>query len=231
MKEKSVLMIFQLCILFLICFMNPLKASAAQGVMTDDEKVEAKLKIQEHYFKNVKVETLYDEAPSIIYPYSTGRLNSAFLERGLNAVNYYRLIVGLPSVKMSNELNELSQYGAVVLAANNFQTHYPEQPEDMPDDFFENAYQATRKSNLCTGYGGELALSVSVFAYMQDVEGSNENPITVGHRRAIIHPNFENVGFGYAEATDGTPYVVTYVSDYNNDIIDYDYISCRCAKG
>jgi hypothetical protein len=84
--------------------------------------------------------------------------------------------------------------------ANNVLAHYPEKPEDMPQDFFDKGYQATSRSNITTGQSP----SKSVYDYMDD-SGSN-NYASVGHRRWILNPAMKKTGFGIGATRMGAMY-------------------------
>ena len=59
-----------------------------------------------------------------------------------------RMIAGLPEVYLHDTYNELTQYGAVVLAANDTLTHTPSKPAGMDDEFYKEGYKATSQSNI-----------------------------------------------------------------------------------
>lgn len=135
----------------------------------------------------------YAQAPSLTAPFSLGKVNDAFLQDGLNAINYVRAVAGLEPVTMSAEKNEAAQYGAVLLAASGQFGHYPTQSEGIPDDLYQKGAAATKTSNL--GYG-HANLSRFTLSCMDDSDQSNI--AAVGHRRWLLDPNLTSVGLGYA---------------------------------
>ncbi len=160
-------------------------------------------------------QTKFDIEPSVTAPYSIGKLNADYLQSGEDYLNLIRYIAGLPSIELSDELNESAQYGAVVLAANNVLTHYPEQPADMDDDFYQKGYEATTSSNLSSGYS---TLSGALLGCLNDADYSNI--AAVGHRRWLLNPTLHYVGLGQASY-----YIATKVFDRSGAAVDYNFVS------
>ena len=135
----------------------------------------------------------YAQAPSVSAPYSPGALTDAFLEDGLNAINYIRAVAGLEAVTMSEEKNQNAQVGAMLLAAGEF-SHYPSQPAGMADDLYKQGYAATSTSNIGSGYGSLADFNLDC------ADDSDPSNITrLGHRRWLLDPTLTTVGMGYAE--------------------------------
>ena len=144
----------------------------------------------------------YAQAPSVSAPYSPGVLNDAFLQDGLNSINYIRAVAGLDAVTMSGEKNQNAQVGAILLAASGF-SHYPGQPADMPDDLYKQGYAATSTSNIGSGYANLSSVNLGC---ADDSDASNITRL--GHRRWLLDPTLTTVGMGYAERR-----VLTQVTD------------------
>ena len=143
--------------------------------------------------------TEYSISPVLVYPYEAGALKREEYEDALNALKMVRYLAGVPyeDVRFTEELNEISQHGAVLLAASDQFTHYPEKPGDMPDNFFEIALRGTEEANL---YAGGTNIAHAVLGFASD-EGMN-NLTLVGHRRWMLKPGAENYGIGYAKNTE-----------------------------
>ncbi len=161
-------------------------------------------------------------APSVVYPYSIGEVHKDHLQSGEDLFNYIRYTAHLPSVQMTDELNESAQYGAVVMAANNVLSHCPDKPADMDDDFYQKGHDATSSSNISCGTLGYMSIVRSLLGCCND-RGSN-NLATVGHRRWMLNPSLQYVGFGYAESNEWG-YVATKVFDYSRTEVDFDFVS------
>lgn len=189
--------------------------------------------IQAKYATVTTAETRFDAEPSVTSPYALGELSPSFLDSGLTYFNYIRYLAGLPAVELSEEKNTAAQYGAVVMAANNELAHFPTQPEDMDDAFYQAGYAATSTSNLSmrgTSSAGNLQLDVlqSAIAGQMSDSGSN-NLSTLGHRRWLLSPRLLYTGFGCADAEfDGTfyrTYVDVPVFDRSGSAVDYDFVA------
>lgn len=135
----------------------------------------------------------YAQEPSTSAPYSLGKVNDAYLQDGLNTINYARAIAGLAPVAMSEEKNQSAQAGAVLLVAGGY-GHYPSQPADMPDDFYKQGYAATSTSNIGMGHDD---LSDFTLSCLDDSDSSNYT--RVGHRRWLLDPDLTTVGLGCAD--------------------------------
>ena len=124
-------------------------------------------------------------------PYSMGIVKSDVLQLAVDNVNLARYIAGVPNtVKLDNDLIKYVQSAAVTMDALNDLTHYPSQPSDMPQDFFDNAEEGAKSSNIASGPN----LPESVWLYMEDSDPSNIN--VVGHRRWVLSPIMGKTAFG-----------------------------------
>ncbi|WP_186333816.1 S-layer homology domain-containing protein [Paenibacillus xylanexedens] len=145
---------------------------------------------------------LYKETPSTSAPYSAGVVSDAYLEHGLNAANFYRFITGLQGdLVLDSTLNRQAQHGAVVVSTGGYLSHYPEQPGDMPKDFFDIGSKSASSSNLyLTSSAKNNVLTKSIQAYMNDSDASNIDRL--GHRRWILSPQLQRIGFGLATRSE-----------------------------
>lgn len=165
----------------------------------------------------------YDVQPHIGAPYAAGRASAANRQSALNYLNMYRQIAGLTPVVESEELSDQAQHGAVLLAAINQLTHYPEKPADMEEDFYQIAYGATTSSNLSAGYG---RMEYGIEGCMRDHSGSNLT--SLGHRRWFLNPDLLYIGLGEAQAVSGYGYGSYFaytVFDRSNVSLDHDFVS------
>lgn len=170
--------------------------------------------------------TVYTKEPSVFAPYATGELSQDFLQSGITYLNYIRYVANLPQVQLDSKLNENAQYGAVLLAALNTLTHYPDRPADMDQRFYQQGYSATTSSNISAHYGSALrsSLQKAISECMAD-NSSSSNLACVGHRRWLLNPTLLNVGFGCATSDSGWNFVDTKVFDRSGEGCDYQFIS------
>lgn len=125
--------------------------------------------------------------------YNAGKLTDETKTSALNLLNLYRYIAGLPSdVEIKDSYETLAQTGALVNAANDTLTHYPEQPDGMSDDLYHNGYTGCSRSNIAWNYNS-LENSI-VNAWMNDSD--KYNIATMGHRRWILNPAMKYTAFG-----------------------------------
>lgn len=138
--------------------------------------------------------------PSVTVPYGLGKVHDAALQDGLNLTNFARYLSNLPSnIVLNKQFNEDAQAAALVNASNQSMSHYPVRPKGMDEKLYEQGYDAAGASNI--GYGYRTITSSIKDGYMPDDSASNRE--TVGHRRWILSPRLQEIGFGYAQASDG----------------------------
>lgn len=180
----------------------PFHVSAAEAIqpLPTPKKEEIKQKWIELDQNRFSLENPFLEQPSVQLPYRAGVLHKEYIKQGVNTANFYRYMSGLPmNLIDTDELNAISQYGAVVTAKNGFLSHYPQRPADMPEDFYEKGYESASTSNLAQMLQGSETrnfLSYSVDMYMDDSDPSNIS--RVGHRMWVLSPNISEIGFGLA---------------------------------
>ncbi len=135
----------------------------------------------------------YTDSPSAAAPYATGRLTDETQNYGMNALNIIRYIAGIPAdVEPDERYITLAQAAALVNAANNTLSHYPERPEGMSDELYELGRQGASSCNIASG-SASIASAV-VHMWMSDGDASNID--RVGHRRWFLNPAMKKTGFG-----------------------------------
>ena len=165
---------------------------------------------------------LFAEEPSAAAPYAAGALEPALIDAAFSRMNFLRALAGLNPVRPDDELNDLAQHGAALMAALETITHAPERPEDMDEAFFAKGAEAAANGNLAffNWLSPSLAWeSVDLFA-QDDTPG---NLAFLGHRRWLLSPNMGRAGFGLAADEAGCCYAALYVTDTSAPA-DYDRI-------
>ncbi len=154
----------------------------------------------------------YDVAPSNAYPYNLGQVKREVLQDGLNTINQIRYIAGLSyEVALNDDYSTLAQAASLVSAANGNLSHYPVQPEEMPDGLYKLGTDGASSSNLSAGRSS-LAESI-ISGYLSD--GDNTNIEKVGHRRWLLNPTMGSTGLGivYAPSTYYRTFSAMYAFD------------------
>ena len=169
--------------------------------------------------------TIFARQPSVTAPYAIGKLSEGMLSSGLAMLNYFRYTAKLPQVQMADALNDKAQHGAVLLAAIDKLTHYPSKPADMDDAFYEIGAASTSSSNISwnMGYSAAASILIGLEGCLHDSDSYNIQML--GHRRWLLNPTLLNVGFGYAQSTNGGNYSTTQVFDRSGKAVDYDFVS------
>jgi uncharacterized protein YkwD len=169
----------------------------------------------------------YLKAPSSSNPYIAGSLKNDYVMDGVNAVNFYRFITGLPyDVASTDKLNAQAQYGSVLLAAEGDFSHEPERPSDMPKDFYDKGLASTSTANIYGSFGYDNHILVrSIDAYMEDSDEYNLDRL--GHRRWILNPPLKQIGLGLAKSSsDDWTYSALQVFDQSrSEKISFNYIA------
>jgi hypothetical protein len=174
----------------------------------------------------------YAQAPRVTAPYKAGALTQAHLEDGLNMTKFVRHLAGLSEdVYLDANLNDQAQHGAVLLAAIGGLSHSPSKPADMDDAFYQKGKTSCGSSNLYyvgTKYNLNHAENLDrvVRAFIHDLS----NIKTMGHRRWVLHPSLQKLGFGLADKAESggmhAYYATMQITDTSNktDKIDMDYV-------
>jgi hypothetical protein len=152
-------------------------------------------------------------------PYEAGVLSGAFLNDGLNMTKFVRYLAGLSeNVYLDDTLTRQAQHGAVLLRALNQLTHTPSKPDGMDEAFYEKGKASCASSNLYQAYTG-FNLDRAVKGFCDDSDSSNID--RVGHRRWILHPSLQKLGFGKSGG-----YIAMQVFDTSNktDKVDMEYV-------
>ncbi|WP_282941085.1 stalk domain-containing protein [Paenibacillus sp. RC67] len=178
---------------------------------------------------------VFEEKPRITAPHKPGKLNTDFVEDGVKTVNLMRYLAGLPDdLVQDSALNEQAQYGAVLLADFGKLSHTPSKTLGMEEPFYKKGYLSTSTSNIYSIYAANSAIKLNglltrtVVSYMSDHDETNRE--TVGHRRWILYPPLQKIGFGLAEGRRSNDYR-TYFSPLQvfdksrKDKFDYDVIA------
>jgi uncharacterized protein YkwD len=198
---------------------NSSSSSSSQQESSDYETeiVEIKAKWQQYKPKNGA--TIFAETPNVMNPYSAGALTSEFLDNGLNTFKFVRYLAGLSeNIVYTEELNDLAQHGAVLLARLGQLTHTPSKPDDMDDVFYEKAKKSTTSANIYRNNAKSSTLE-------EAVDDSSEGNIgALGHRRWMLNPTLGKVGFGYATSSAGTFIPIQVFDNSNTEKIDAEYV-------
>jgi hypothetical protein len=139
---------------------------------------------------------LYDQTPSYRKaPYQAGKVKDGALKDGINILNFFRFLVGLPDdVELRADYNDLAQHGSALNAAKGQIAHQQAQPPDMPADFYQKAATGIGSSNLHQGQG---SVSDAVKGWMDDSDSSNIDRL--GHRRWALNPGMRYTGLSYVD--------------------------------
>lgn len=172
------------------------------------------------------INSAFTKNASVNPPYSVGILSEPALDNGLNRLNAYRRLAGLPDVSVDDDYSDLCAKGALVNAVNNTMTHFPSQPSGMDRSLYLDGYKGTSSSNIAfyNGYYptiGPIAYSVDLWMNDSDIY----NIETLGHRRWLLNPKMGKTGFGAAVADDGAVHTAAYSFDNSADAEDYNFIS------
>ncbi|RKP52882.1 CAP domain-containing protein [Cohnella endophytica] len=182
-------------------------------------------------WKKLMQPSLDDDQPYVVVPqasgtYSPGSLKTSRIQEGVNAVNFYRFLSGLPyDIVSSSVLNTQAQYGSVLLASEGNFSHKPPKPAEMPQAFYDKGLASTSSANIYASFGyDDPIIPRSIDAYMEDSDKGNL-PV-LGHRRWLLNPQLQNIGIGMAEGAEDWTYSALQVFDQSRKKkVDYNYVA------
>lgn len=159
--------------------------------------------------------SIFNELPSSIKPYKAGSLKTTVSSEILKEMNYYRWQAGLNNLTLNQNYMERSQKGAVVLAATNELTHYPSQPGDMSDEFYDEAFAGV---NADFDYSGNVCWDYSLRDYIKGyIDDTNNLMGDVGHRNSFLDPRAKSTSFGFANNRGELNYFYNATSIYTTN--------------
>ncbi|MBR5308163.1 MAG: hypothetical protein IKU43_05280 [Clostridia bacterium] len=161
---------------------------------TRDEVIEKHLEYPHSGFTAKTTE--FKTAPVTKAPYSAGSLADEDVADALNALKMVRFLAGVPyeNTVFTEEYNNISQHGAVLLASSNQFTHTPGKPIDMSQEFYDVAYKGCNLANLSAGKNN-IANAIIGFVY----DKGQNNISHAGHRRWVLRPGGVQYGIGFAK--------------------------------
>jgi hypothetical protein len=202
---------------------SEVKSSSSQQESSDSDTKIAEIKTKWQQYKPKSVSTVFIETPNATNPYRTGALTTEFLDNGLNMFKFVRYLAGLSeNIVYTDELNNLAQHGAVLLARLGQLTHNPSKPDDMDDEFYEKGKNSTGTANLFMSGSKTSTLEDAVKTFCDDSGESNIGAL--GHRRWMLHPPLGKVGFGYATSSTATYIPIQVFDRSNTEKIDAEYV-------
>ncbi len=203
----------------LLCSVSPVLAAETSARTAED--IQARwVQLMPSFVFDRGPDSRYITLPSFHAPYQAGSLAPAYLQDGINYLNYVRYLAGLPDdVTLDASYNTLAQHGAVLSWVGGIGlTHTPTKPADMDQAFYDLGLRGTRSSNIASGGG----LRGAIEAFMCDDDPSNIS--RVGHRRWLLNPAMQKTGMGDAHS------VLVYAHDRSRpEDVPYDVIAWPSA--
>ena len=238
---KKILLIFYIIILLISCetlnqslsslsnsissAMNNISIGASSNEISNEPVNEQIIEIRAKWqqYRPINVTNIFNVRPSITNPYVQGSLTNEYLLNGLNTFKFIRYLAGLSeNISFTDELNDLAQHGAVILAKLGNLTHTPSRPNDMNQNFYRKAYESTTSANIHMSSASSSTLQEAVRGFCDDSDVSNIDRL--GHRRWMLNPKLGKIGFGYATSGSGSFITIQVFDQSNNERTDYDYV-------
>jgi uncharacterized protein YkwD len=192
------------------------------GSQASSEQI-TEIKTKWQQYKPKIVTKVFVEMPSVTKPYRVGSLTPEFLTNGLNTFKFVRYLAGLSeNVVYTDELNDIGQHGAVILAKLGQLTHTPSKPSDMDQAFYKRAYESTTTANIHMSSANSSTLQEAIRGFCDDSDESNIDRL--GHRRWMLNPKLGRIGFGYATSAAGSFIPIQVFDQSNTEKIDLDYV-------
>ena len=148
--------------------------------------------------------SIYKTTPSWKNPYKAGSLQDGVVTDTINRLNYYRWLVGVNEIGVNTSKLDRNQKGAVISKANNSISHYPEQPSDMDNAFYEEAYDGCNaKYEEGDTYSGNVSYGdrrpyQAIEGFVSDLYNMTLGSAT-GHRQSMLDPKATAISFGQCE--------------------------------
>lgn len=161
------------------------------NVYADRTKDDIVAKFNELAPKNMDA-TLYKTTASTTNPYKSATLTAETKKNAINISNYYRWLAGLKEFEASsNETWDKAAKGAVLLSVSNFD-HSPQKPNDMDEDFYNEALAGTSRSSIAGNYYDK---QYKIYATIRQWMNDNGDQIP-GHRTNFLTRNGNKIAYG-----------------------------------
>ena len=143
--------------------------------------------------------SIFSSEPKYKSPYYEGVLKDEVKNDVLRQLNYYRWQAGLNSISLNTAKMQRSQKGALLDTVINTLTHYPYKPDDMNEDFYNEAYYGVNtKYEAGDTYSGNVSYGDSVNDMIKGFVDDEYNLFPdVGHRLSMLDPYAISTSFGY----------------------------------
>ena len=150
----------------------------------------------------------YEELPSFKSPYYEGVLKQEIKNDVLKQFNFYRYLAGLNEVEINEDKMQRSQKGAFINALNKELSHTPTKPNDMDQDFYEEAFAGVYAGWVRGDtYSGNVSMGTDAYDLIKDfVDDSTNVGFGVGHRSSMLDPRATAISFGFTPRSDGSPW-------------------------
>lgn len=148
-----------------------------------------------------------------------GILDSVIYKKAEDRINFFRLVEGLPSVKINAAFNKDAQEAALLTKANDMLTHAPTKDLKCYSDL---AYSGCSKSCLSFSEFEYYPETSFITGFMYDYGESN---YYVGHRRWLLYSKLSEFGYGATNATEAVLTTSGIASDtkVQNEFIAYPW--------
>lgn len=196
MKKKIIGVLLSLCVALCIVPTEPVKAETCKHLATQsgllNQEPASQMAVAKAYFdyqEAFKVPVAYEETPSLVAPYTPGKLSLADQQGGLTAINSLRVIANLNKVTLNEELSRKAQLGSMRFAFDG------KIPADLTSDYFREAHYTwlTWGGSIFGGTADAsdrpTAQSVSGHFYNLDEKRPSAN-------MQVLKPGLNSVGFG-----------------------------------
>lgn len=149
-------------------------------------------------------------------PFDAGALSFDTQQSAANMVNQMRYIAGLSGVvSINDEYSRYAQAAAFVNYLNGTpQSKTPARPSGISDTLYMMASLGAERSNLAWSSWSNRGLNDTIVSdWMND--GDTTNIYTLEHRRRLLNPLTNQIGFGAVSGPSGT-YSCAYTYENNN---------------
>lgn len=173
----------------------------------------------------------YAQEQLLSAPYTPGVLGGESLQEALNAVNTARYIAGLPAdITIRGDYSELAQAAALIDWYRSELDHElgpDDKPADFSDELFALCKTGTKYCNLHYGYYTLPAAIYEKDLCDSDMGRGVKNMQTAGHRRWLLNPKMQYIGFGQITGSGRRDlYSAVYALDHSREeAFTGDYIA------
>ena len=212
MKKLKVIASISICLFIIIILNTVVIAETEEYVPFNNQMIRTKEEIINKYNElNVSQfsSNIFAQEPDIKGPnYKEGILSEDIVSDVVDMINLYRYMAGTEAISIREKNMSYAAKGALLLGVSDFNMK-PNKPEDMSDEFYEDALKGTYDVTLTSEYYNDdiigvdysLASDLAINDLVKTSIDGLKYTKKIDNRLMLLNSSTKQVAFGYTDKT------------------------------